>query len=189
MPPLDPRREDLLDALVDLFLAEGFLHLGVGDLAARLRCSRTTLYRVAPTKEQIVVTVVRAYFRRATEQVETALETEAGSADRLACYLSTVADALAPASPAFHTDLAAFAPAAEIYQQNTQHAARRVEQLVDDGVRRGDLRAVDAAFAGAVVARAMAGIQDGAISAATGRDAAAAYRALADLVLHGLALE
>ena len=67
MPP--PRRQ-LLDELIELFLAEGFLELGVGDLAARLRCSRTTIYQVADSKEQIVLAAVRGFFRRAAERIE-----------------------------------------------------------------------------------------------------------------------
>ncbi|MEV4007225.1 TetR family transcriptional regulator, partial [Actinomadura sp. NPDC049753] len=72
------RRETLIDRLMDLFLERGFAELSVADLAALLRCSKSTLYSVAASREQIITAVVRAFFRRATERVEAALE---GSAD------------------------------------------------------------------------------------------------------------
>lgn len=184
------RRAELLDHLVEMFLAEGFRGFGIGDLAARLRCSRSTLYAVAPSKEQIVLVVVRAYFRRAAERIEERVAAEPDPALRLHVYLTAVADQLAPASAAFHRDLAAYPPAAEVYADNTALAARRVQQLVTAGVQAGAMRAVDpvdAVFVGAAVARVMSGIQSGAIGAATGLDDAAAYARLADLVTRGLA--
>ena len=60
--------------LVEVFLAEGFAHLGVGDLASRAECSRTTLYRIAGSKEQVVAEVVRSYFRQAAERIDDRIE-------------------------------------------------------------------------------------------------------------------
>ena len=180
------RREQLLDELVDLFLAEGFLAFGVGDLAARLRCSRTTVYLVADSKEQIVLAAVRRFFRRAAERIETRVGAERDPGARLAAYLTAVAAELSPASEAFYADLQAYAPAGEIYEENTRLAARRVQELVAAGVEAGSLRPVDASFVGAAVAAVMTAIQDGTIEAGTGLADAAAYRALADLVVHGL---
>lgn len=183
---MPPPRHQLLDELIELFLAEGFLELGVGDLAARLRCSRTTIYQVAPTKEQIVLTAIRGFFRRAAERIEAQVAGEPDPGARLSVYLTAVAEELAPASERFYADLQAYAPAAEIYEENTRLAARRVQDLVTAGVDAGALRPVHASFVGAAVAQVMTAIQGGAIASASGLADAAAYRALADLVVHGV---
>ena len=183
---MPPPRHELLDELVELFLAEGFLELGVGDLAARLRCSRSTIYQVAASKEQIVLAAVRAFFRRAAERIEAQVAGEPDPGARLSVYLTAVAAELAPASERFYADLQAYAPAAEIYQENTRLAARRVQDLVAEGVEAGSLRPVDASFVGAAVAQVMTAIHAGRIAAASGLADAAAYRALADLVVHGV---
>lgn len=180
------RRDELLVGLRDLFLAEGFLAFGVGDLAERLRCSRTTLYQVAPTKEQIVLRVVKAWFRDATVLIEAAVAEVDDPVAQIETYLRAVAKGLAPASPQFYADLATYEPAGEIYRRNTQVAGRRVQELVADGVRRGRLRSVDAVFVGAVVAHVMSAIQSGEITRATGLDDAAAYEHLAQLLIRGL---
>lgn len=180
------RRVELLTDLAGLFLREGFLELGVGDLAARLRCSRSTLYLVAQSKEQIVLAGLRHFFRGAAERIEAEVAAEPDAGLRLAVYLRAVARELAPASAAFYADLAAYPPGREIYADNTRHAARRVRLLVDAGVAAGTMRPVDAAFVGSAVAAVMTAIQDGEIGAATGMADAAAYESLADLVMEGL---
>ncbi|GGO10436.1 hypothetical protein GCM10010116_20990 [Microbispora rosea subsp. aerata] len=180
------RREETLAQLRELFLAEGFASFNIGDLAERLRCSRTTLYAVAPSKEQIVVAVVRSFFKAAAERIEARVAASADPARQLAVYLEAVAAELQPASAAFLADVAAFGPANEVYQENTRYAAQRVRSLVEKGVGAGVLRPVHAPFVGAAVAEVMNSIQRGAIQSATGFDAAQAYRHLADLVLAGL---
>jgi AcrR family transcriptional regulator len=180
------RRERLLGRLRELFLREGFGALSVGDLAERLRCSKSTLYLVAPSKEQIVVATVRSYFKQAADRVEAAVARSEDPARRLALYFDAVATELQPASDRFYADLAAFEPALAVYRDNTVVAARRVQELVVDGVETGALRPVNAAFVGAAVAQVMTAIQRGEIEAATGMPDAEAYRHLADLVTAAL---
>jgi len=184
--PADARSEKVLEALIDLYLAEGFLVFGVGELAARLRCSRSTLYAVAGSKEQIVLTAVRRYFRRAAERIESRVEAEPDPGARLHVYLAAVSDELAPAGERFYADLADYPPARDLYEQNTRRAAQRVQDIITAGVAAGALRPVNARFVGAAVAEVMAAIQAGRLEAATGLDDADAYRALADLVFRAV---
>src|SRR3954469_6942769 len=174
------RREELLDELVGLFLAEGFGAFTLDELARRLRCSKSTLYGLAASKEQLVVAVVKRFFQRATAAVEQRAAVPADHRERISAYLLAVAEQLQPASPAFFADLAAFAPAREIYERNTRSAAARVQQLVGEGVAEGTIRPVHASFVGVAVAQVMAAIHRGDVLAATGLDDAAAYRQPAD---------
>jgi AcrR family transcriptional regulator len=176
------RREALIGRLMDVFLDRGFAELSVADLAALLRCSKSTLYSVAASREQIIAAVVRAFFRRATGRVEAALDAGAGPRERVGLYLRAISEELAPASPAFFADLDAFAPAREIYKQNTAFAVRRVQGLVREAS--GD---ADAAFVGAVAGQVMESIHRGEIKAQTGMDDSAAYAALASLIVARIA--
>lgn len=172
------------DELLELFLREGFADFGVGGLAQRLHCSRSTLYAIAPSKEQLISAVVRRFFRRATGRVEARLLVEDDPVARIDVYLTSIAGELAPASAAFFRDLEQHAPAREIYRQNTRIAASRVEELVRTAAGTGT--AGDADFIGAVAAQTMESIHRGEVRALTGRDDAAAYRALARLVVAGV---
>ncbi|MBB1246098.1 TetR/AcrR family transcriptional regulator [Streptomyces durbertensis] len=180
------RRTELFEELVTLLISEGFAQFTLDDLAARLRCSKRTLYGLADSKEQLVRAAVVHFFRRATGRVEAALAAETDPAARLAAYLRAVAAELAPASPRFFDDLAAFEPAAEVYDRNTRAAARRVQELIEEGTAAGAFREVHVAFAADVIASAMVRIQRRQVAAATGLSDAEAYAHLAELLLHGL---
>ncbi|WP_067793986.1 TetR/AcrR family transcriptional regulator [Actinomadura formosensis] len=172
------RREALIGRLMEVFLDRGFAELSVADLAALLRCSKSTLYTVASSREQIIAAVVRAFFRRATGRVEAVLDSQADPRERVGAYLRAISAELAPASPAFFADLDAFAPAREIYKRNTAFAVRRVRGLVREAAP-----GTDAAFVGAVAGQVMESIHRGEIKAQTGLDDSAAYAALASLIV------
>jgi AcrR family transcriptional regulator len=178
------RGDALLDGLLDIYLAEGFRHLGVADLARRLKCSKTTLYSIAPSKEQIVIVAVRAFFRAATERVEHRTALPGQPRDRIATYLQAIADELRPAGPAFIADVEAFAPAREIYQRNTQAAAHRVQDLIAEA-RTGSTQ-LDPHFVGVVARLVMEAIQRGTMSREANLEDSQAYAALSDLLVAGL---
>ena len=184
-----PRGAELLDRLIDLYLRDGFLAHGVGELASRLSCSRSSLYLIAGSKEQIIVTAARRYFQRAAERIEAQVEAQADPGLRLQAYLAAVAEELAPASEQFYADLADYPPARALYEENTRRAAQRVHDIIAAGVAAGSLRPVNAQFVGAAVAEVMTAIQAGRIEAAAGLSDAEAYRALADLVYRALEAE
>jgi AcrR family transcriptional regulator len=185
---LTRRQTELLDQLEALFLAEGFARFTLDDLAARLHCSKTTLYALAGSKEQLALRVVRHFFRKATDAVEAQTGRETDPGLRVVAYLSAVARALAPAGAAFHRDLDAFAPGRETYERNTALAADRVRQLITDGVAEGRFREVHPALVADTVTTLMLRIGRGETARATGLDDATAYRELAALLLHGISV-
>lgn len=173
----------VLDQLVDLFCAEGFADTTLSQLAARLRCSKSTLYAVAASKEQLIAAVVREFFRRATERVEAAVAEQHDPVEAIGVYLQAISVELAAGSPRFFADLESFAPAREIYTRNTALAADRVQGLVSAGV--AERPGVDPRFLGVVAGQVMEAINRGVISDATDLDHATAYRALAELITAG----
>lgn len=180
------RQSELLDRLLSLFLTQGFSRFTLDDLAAELRCSKTTLYALAPSKEQLAVEVVKHYFKNATAEVESAVAKQTRPDRRIAAYLTAVADALRPASRIFLDDVGTFAPARSVYERNTRIAADRVRTLIEDGIAGKAFRQVDIGFAAEMVAHTMQAIQRGDIARRTGLSDAEAYRELASFVLHSL---
>lgn len=181
------RQVDLLDRLVTLMAAEGFSEFTLDDLAERLRCSKTTLYALAPTKHELVVEVVKQYFRTAAETVEAVVDPVTDPADRIAAYLGAVGDCLRPLSREFMDDLAGFAPAGEVYRHNTALAADRIREMVAEGGERGVFRPVHAAFVGEMVAATMFEIQRGEMFSRLELTDAEAYAELSSLLVHALA--
>ena len=128
------RQEQLADRLVALFLARGFKDLTLDQIAAELRCSKATLYRMAESREQLIRAIVVRYFRLATLEVDRRLVPAHGARKRIAAYLLAIAEQLKPATEAFMNDVADFPPAREVYERNTRIAARRIADLISDGV-------------------------------------------------------
>lgn len=180
------RRTRLFDDLLALFLAEGFSHLTLDGIAARLHCSKSTLYTLAPSKDELVRRVTIHFFKRATADVEAALAQTDSASERVSAYLTAVGDALTAASDVFMTDLNEFTPAREVYEANTRAAALRVHQLIEAGVGAGVYREVHASFAADLIATMMVRIQQRGVRTATGLSDAEAYAELAKLLTFGL---
>ena len=151
-----------------------------------MRCSKSTLYTLAGSKEQLVQAATVHFFRRATDDVETEVAGVAGARAQITTYLSAVGSALDEVSDQFMADLDAFAPARQVYETNTRAAAVRVQGMIADGVSAGEFRDVHAAFAADLAVTMMVRIQQGSVRAATGLDDAAAYRELAAILTAGI---
>jgi AcrR family transcriptional regulator len=62
--PESPRLRRLLQDLESLMITEGFLQLSTDDIARRLRCSKATLYRLAPSREDLFELVIERSLAR-----------------------------------------------------------------------------------------------------------------------------
>lgn len=180
------RRTALFDELLTLFLAEGFSQLTLDEIASRLRCSKSTLYTLAASKDELVRRVTIHFFKRATNAVEATLAKAQSPRGRVSAYLIAVGDELEIASDVFMADLNAFAPAREVYEANTRAAALRVRQLIEEGVEAGAFRDVHASFAADLIATMMVRIQQRGVRTATGLSDAEAYAELATLLTFGM---
>ncbi|HEU4808970.1 MAG TPA: TetR/AcrR family transcriptional regulator [Homoserinimonas sp.] len=178
------RRDELIDELIELFIRDGFLALSIEDIARELKRSKSTLYSVADSKEQIFVAVARAFFRRATARIEERLKDADQQTGRIGSYLKAISDEFASASPQYFADLDAFAPTRDIYRANMDAASQRVQDLVLEAVP--ETSRADATFLGTVAAQIMEAVHRGEIEQSTGLEHPAAYRALGNLIEAGV---
>lgn len=178
------RREAVLSSLIDLFLRGGFRSLSIEDMARWAHCSKRMIYTLGESKEQVILAVIRGFFRRAAEWIAEKLPRDPDPIRQIGNYLRLISEVLAPASHQFFVDLDAFPPAREIYQQNTRLAAEQVQQLVRQAL--GERSRVDPEFIGAVVGIVMNAIQRKEVEEATGLEDAKAYHALSALVVAGV---
>jgi AcrR family transcriptional regulator len=185
--PLTSRQRALLVELEELFLVEGFVEFTLEDLATRMHCSKSTLYALAASKEQLAVRVVGHFFKGAAERIECRIEGVDDAAKLIETYLSAAAEELHRASPEFMRDVAAFAPARHAYELNSQAAAARIRAFIAKGVADGVFRDVHAGLIAEMAGLLVEAIQTGVVSDRAGVSDAEAFRALADLLLGGLA--
>lgn len=182
----EARRQELLAQLEAIFLVEGFRDLTVDDLAARLRISKTTLYTVASTREQIVVAVMKRFFREAVTRIESAVAAADDPAERIAAYLHTVGREMQRRSAACYADMIAYQPTAELYRRNGQASSDRIRSLIQEGVDAGVFRDVHGHFVGEAVALLIEGIIDGRLLRRTGLSSPEAWEELSSFALSAL---
>lgn len=180
------RQQALLDQLQDLFLAEGFMAFTLEDLAARLHCSKSTLYAVAASKEQLATKVVGQFFKGAAEEIERRLAGVDDARAMIEIYLAGAADWLRPASSAFLSDVADFAPTRAAYAINSTAAAGRIRQFIAKGVQDGVFREVHASLVAEMAAALIEDIQSRELGRRAGVTDAEAFAGLAALLLDGL---
>lgn len=189
MRPTQPRtrrQRVLLAELEQLFLAEGFIAFTLDDLAAKLRCSKSTLYALAPSKEQLAVKVVAHFFKGAAERIERRIEGVADAREVVETYLAGVCHELGRTSAAFMADVGAFEPARAVYEFNSEVAARRLRSFIAEGVAQGVFRDVHADLMAELAALLIEAIQTGVVRARTGVEDAEAFAALSQLLLGGV---
>ncbi|MFG1638900.1 TetR/AcrR family transcriptional regulator [Amycolatopsis sp. NPDC049252] len=180
------RQRALLAELEALFLAEGFAAFTLDDIAGRLRCSKSTLYALAPSKEQLAVKVVAQFFRGAAERIEERIAGIDDAPKLIGEYLAGVAEHLNRASATFMRDIAEFAPARETYQVNSRFAAQRIRAFIDKGVADGVFRDVHARLVAEMTGLIVEGIQTGVLAQRIEVSDAEAFTALGELLLGGL---
>jgi len=181
---LRPRQQAVLDITLDLILHQGFSNLSLDLLAEQARCSKSTLYTLAGSKEQLVVRCVEHYFRRAAVRIEDKLASQHSASARLRTYLLAVAQELDGASEAFLADVATHGSTRLSYQNHTHAAADRVRRIVSEGIETGEFDPVHARFLGEVTAAAMDAIERGTVAQRTSLTHAEAYAELASLTLN-----
>jgi AcrR family transcriptional regulator len=191
MPPereeaLTQRQRELLDELTQLF-EHGWADLTMADLAARMNCSLRTLYELAPTRDELVLTVVdRNLWRVGQRATASVTAPDIAPLDAIRSYLRAATVAVAAVSPAFARDLAAMPAAQALEDAHNDYLVAVTRALLDLAVEQRAMGPVDTA----AVARTMAGLgrdlsrpEVMATMASSPKDAA---DTIVDVVLRGL---
>lgn len=131
------RRSHLLDGLEAIFLEEGFRNVTVEQLASRLRCSRQTLYRLAPSKQEIFLAVLDRFLARIRTEGREAADAHSDPMERIEALLRPGITATVPASSRFTEDVDGYGPARHLLEEHQRERMRLLREIVEDGVRLG----------------------------------------------------
>ena len=146
---LSARHRSVLDGLEQL-LRDGELgSLTIGELAARLACSRRTLYELAPAKDQLFLVVLDRLMHRIGRAALAAIDADATAAVQLRQY-ATGSLMYALRSNAYD-DLADLPGALRLIERHHQFAATILERIVASGIDSGEFRSVDSSVAAQVI--------------------------------------
>jgi AcrR family transcriptional regulator len=150
---LTARQREILDQLSDLF-DEGFADLTMAEIAARVNCSLRTLYELAPSRDELVLTVVDRNLWRIGRTAREAIQADMAPLDAVRAYLRAATVAVSGTTEAFARDLATVPAAQELRDAHSEYLVAMTRRLLDEAVERGDIPPVDTA----AVARVVAGL-------------------------------
>ncbi len=148
------RRQQLLDGLEAIFLKEGFRDVTIEDLAGRLRCSRRTLYQIAPSKPEIFLVVLDRFLARIREEGREAAYSRSEPMGRIEALLEPGITATLPASPRFTEDVDGYQPARTMLAEHQRERMRVLRELVEDGISRGAFKGFHALLVAEVMVAA-----------------------------------
>ncbi len=183
-PPLTTRQRTLFHNLLSSFLTEGFEFFTIDGATKRFYCSKSTLYALGSSRDDIIRRILISFFKEVTRRTEAALKFHRSPKAALEQYFLAISAALKPASPAFMRDLARKPVAREIYQTNTTAATKIISNLIAQGAASGEFSTESPAFIAALITNAMEGIQLG--TYADFVSAPQAYEQLGKLLIQGL---
>ncbi len=180
------RLEQILDELEGIYLAEGFRRLGMGELAARLHCSRRTLYSLAPTKPDLFLRVLDRFLRRIREIGRARAQAHEDPRERIGALLEPGISETREASPAFTADVDGWAPSRRMLDRHQRERMSLLREIVEEGVRTGAFRGVHAELVAEVMLAAVQRVRDPALLRRTGLSMGEAFEECSKLIRHGL---
>jgi len=186
--PLDGRTDTLLHRLEGIFVREGFRRVTVGELAARLRCSRRALYEVAASKEEVFLLVLDRILRRIDLQGREAATGSGNVEQRLFGFIEPGISALREAGAAFFADIASLPAARERLAAHQDERRTQLEALLAEGVETGTLRTIHPAVAARVMVAAYRAVTDAGFLAGVDLTLPETVRATEEILLHGIVL-
>lgn len=146
-----PRQEEVLGVVELVFLREGIRGVRIGELAAEASCSRSTLYELAPSKEDLLLLVLDRMMRRIMQRGTQAIEQAHDPVDRVRALMMGGALELSALGPRFMEAVRQHPPTRLLFDRRIAEGRDALESLVAEAVDAGRFRPVNAA----IVAEAM----------------------------------
>jgi|ERR1700683_3964506 len=140
---LRTRLERIIEEAESLFVEEGFLHFGTIELARRLRCSKRTLYSIAPTREKFFEVILERHLSRMNREMIAAAKAAPNCIAALCAPVETVITLFGNESDRFNHDLKTFPPGLRVLKRTEKQRLRLTEESIAQGVRIGAFRKVD----------------------------------------------
>ena len=183
---LSARQLEVLDAMEQQLLREDLAELTMAEIAALVGCSLRTLYGIASSKDELLLTVVDRRLHRIGRAAIEALDASMPALDMLRAYLRTANQAVQPEAMVLSADLVKVAGAGRLFDGHEAYLTAVAQSLLDRAVTEGEIEPVDTAAVAHVLAgfgREFARLEVAEIVHASPKETA---DAMSELVLQGL---
>ena len=150
-PVLDPASErrlsarqlELLDDLQYEVKQDEFAHWTMAEIASRMGCSLRTLYGIAPSKEELILTVVDRRMRRIGRKAFNHLDESMSPVEGLRAYLKAAHVAVQPESVAFASAFSHLPGAKRLVDRHEEYVAAVTQALLERAQSAGEIIQID----------------------------------------------
>ena len=148
----DERCNELLDGVMRIVAARGFSEVQISEMARELHCSAATLYKLAPSKDSLVLLAIARWGELTFAELETRAAKGKTASGRARSYFRAGAESLRPMSLAFYADIARFESTRLVWRTTVvDRYIDRFVELVQDAEEAGEIRPVNVRFLGEVL--------------------------------------
>jgi AcrR family transcriptional regulator len=145
------RREELLDGVMAIVAARGFSDVRTAHLARDLHCSESSLYKIAPSKDSLIVLAISHWGEVTLASMEAQARGKTAS-DRARAYFRAGARHTRTLSPAFYADMERFESARLAWWTSVvEPYLDRFVELVQMAEDAGEIRPVNIRFLAEIV--------------------------------------
>ncbi len=142
---LSARQLELLDELEQKLLHDGLADLTMAEMAGVLGCSLRTLYGIAPSKDELLLTVVDRRLHRIGRAAIEALDPTMPPLDALRAYLRKANEAVQPEAVTLSNDVAKVAGSSRLFSAHEAYLIAVAQNLLDRAVAEGQIAPIDTA--------------------------------------------
>ena len=140
---LTGRQRQVLDTLEALVAKGGLAELTMAEIAREVNCSLRTLYEIAPSKDELILTVVDRGLHRIGRAAIEALDPSMAPLDALNVYLESVSEAVQPTAASGSRDFAAVPGAKRLFDAHEDYVVAVAQSMLDRAVSEGLIQPVD----------------------------------------------
>ena len=150
---LTQRQREILDELGRIF-DKGFADVTMAELASQLNCSLRTLYGLADSRNELVLTVVDRNLRAVGRPARRAIADDTTALDAIRAYLEAATVAVGGITEEFARDMHGIPGGAALNEAHSDYLVRVTRTMLDMAVERREIEPVDTG----AVARMIAGL-------------------------------
>jgi AcrR family transcriptional regulator len=181
------RREELLDGVMEIIAARGFADVRMSEIAAELHCSVASLYKIAPSKDSLVLLAISRWGEVTLQHAEDASARGASASERARQYYLTGARGLHDLSSVFREDVERFESTRWLWSTTVADPfVDRFVDLLDLAVQAHEVRPLNTRFLSEMLRMIAFVIRDERVLRASGLTAETAMMEVDELVWRGV---
>ena len=181
------RKEELLDGVMRIAAADGFAELKMADLARELHCSVGTLYKLAPSKIDLVIVALERWGEHLLTEIDARARECSTPSARARTYYREGANGLRELSSTFRRDVEYFEGTRRAYREIiSDRFIERFSALLEEAAEAGEIRPVNVRFAVGMFRYIAFAIRDEDLLAAAGLTAREALLEVDHMIWDGI---